>query len=263
MPPTIKLTQSGGRRAQAATPAPAPVRRISAGAPILLVDDEAFGAALDALDLLDGTFMATMRAAGDLPRLRRREAGFRGLAAIIVSQQVSTASANAIFARLEARFPHLHATALLAASDEELRSCGLSAGKARTLRAIAQAELDGVLDFATMVTADADSSHATLCTIKGIGPWTADIFLLFCLGHADAWPVGDLAVQEGARLALGLDARPDAKALEVLGERWRPLRGVVAHCLWAYYTLKRARPATLDATPPAGTSPPHSKKRIP
>ena len=88
-----------------------------------------------------------------------------------------------------------------------------------------------------------------LCAIKGIGPWTADVFLLFCLGHADAFPAGDLALQEGARLALDLPERPDAKALTVLAERWRPLRGVAAHCLWAYYGAARKRAATLEATP--------------
>ena len=232
--------------------------------PLVLADDAAFAAALDDLHGLDAALMGTMREAGCLPRLRRREPGFRGLAAIIVSQQVSTASANAIFGRLEAHYPQLDADAVLAASDEDLRACGLSAGKARTLRAIAAAERAGELDFAALARADAENAHAVLCAIKGIGPWTADIFLLFCLGNADAWPVGDLAVQEGARLALGLDVRPDPKQLKTIGERWRPLRGVVAHCLWAYYGAKRNRAATLEATLPrdAPAVPARRRKRI-
>ena len=190
--------------------------------------------------------MQTMRGAGDLPRLRRRDPGFAGLAAIIVAQQVSTASANAIFGRLQTRFPDLSASDVLGAADTDLRTCGLSAAKMRTLRAIADAVACGRLDFEMLAAAEAGMAHATLCEIKGIGPWTADIFLLFCLGHADAWPVGDLALQEGARLALGLETRPDAKALQSLGDRWRPLRGVVAHCLWAFYGQTRARPTTLE-----------------
>ena len=220
--------------------------------PSLLSDEASFSQALDALSRLDEDFVTTVRTLGSLPRLRRREAGLAGLAAIIVSQQVSTASANAIFGRLEAYLPGMDAAALLGASDADLRLCGLSAPKTRTLRAIAEAVLDGRLDFSRLAEAEAEAAHAALCTIKGIGPWTADIFLLFCLGHADAWPVGDLALQEGARLALGLPTRPDAKALQALGERWRPLRGVAAHCLWAYYGAMRARPATLDTiSPPA------------
>ncbi len=238
MPPKKKLTQ-----AVAPLPSAAAVAAPSRTAPLILDDDAAFATALDALHRLDAVLADALRAQGCMPRLRRRAPGFRGLAAIIVAQQVSTASADAIFGRLDARFPGLDAAAILAADDETLRACGLSAGKARTLRAIAAAERDGTLDFAALAGADAEAAHTTLCAIKGIGPWTADIFLLFCLGHADAWPAGDLAVQEAARLVLGLDARPDSKALHRLGERWRPLRGVAAHCLWAYYGAVRARPA--------------------
>ena len=87
----------------------------------------------------------------------------------------------------------------------------------------------------------ADEAHALLTTVKGIGPWTADIYLLFCLGHADAFPAGDLAVQEAARLALALPARPPEKELLALAERWRPWRGVAAKVLWAYYRLAKSR----------------------
>ena len=266
VPPKKKLSHSAkpadgepskvaktARRTAAAT---RPVRAALPATPVFLADEPAFAEALAALDHLDAAFMATIRAAGDLPRLRRREPGFAGLAQIIVSQQVSTASANAIFGRLQARLPVLVARAILVTSDEDLRSCGLSAPKIRTLRAIAEAVRDGHLDFGALAEAEAETAHTTLCAIKGIGPWTADIFLLFCLGHGDAWPVGDLALQEGARLALGLATRPDAKALLAIGERWRPLRGVVAHCLWAHYSHRRARPATLEVTPASARSRP-------
>ncbi len=88
---------------------------------------------------------------------------------------------------------------------------------------------------------DADQAHAALTALHGIGPWTADIYLLFCLGHADAFPSGDLAVQEAARIALGLRKRPDAKALTKMAEAWRPWRGVAAHLLWAYYHAVKKR----------------------
>ena len=225
--------------------------------PLVLVDEAAFAAGLDALADIDAGFMARLDAAASRPALRRREPGFEGLAAIIVSQQVSTASANAIFAKVKANFPALDAAAIAVAADDELRNCGLSGPKQRTMRAIAAAVAEGRLDFDALALADADTAHAVLCAIKGIGPWTADVFLLFCLGHADAFPAGDLALQEGAKLALDLPERPDAKTLAVLAERWRPLRGVAAHCLWAYYGAARRRAATLEDTP--APKPPASK----
>jgi DNA-3-methyladenine glycosylase II len=105
---------------------------------------------------------------------------------------------------------------------------------------------------------EADQAHATLTALHGIGPWTADIYLLFCLGNADAWPAGDLALQEAARLAFGLRKRPDAKAMGKLGEKWRPWRGVAAHLLWAYYHVVKRRegapvPGNAKATWPAVT----------
>ncbi len=181
------------------------------------------------------------------PRLRRRDPGFAGLAWTIVGQQVSTASAAAIYGRLEARLGRVDAASLARASDEALKGCGLSAGKLRTLRAVATACVDGALDFAALAAAEAEVAHAALVAIHGIGPWTADVFLLFCLGHADAWPAGDLALQEAVRLALALPARPSARELVALAERWRPHRGVAAHCLWAYYNAEKARAASTKA----------------
>ena len=176
---------------------------------------------------------------GPVP-LRQSEPGFDGLAAIIISQQVSVASANAIFARLRAAFSPLSARAVLAADEASLKACGLSAAKIRTLRALAQAiEQDG-LDLGDLASHSAETAHNMLVAIKGIGPWTADIFLMFCLGHPDAWPCGDLALQEAARLALKLDARPDAKNLDAIGERWRPHRAVAARILWAYYRVAKS-----------------------
>ena len=131
--------------------------------------------------------------------------------------------------------------AFLRLRDEDLRAAGLSAGKVRTIRAAAREILDGRLPLDSLHEVPADEAHGLLTRVKGIGPWTADIYLLFCLGHPDAFPSGDLAVQEAARLAYGLDARPDAGALAALAERWRPWRGVAAKVLWAYYRAAKAR----------------------
>ncbi|TVR09354.1 MAG: DNA-3-methyladenine glycosylase 2 family protein [Salinarimonadaceae bacterium] len=185
--------------------------------------------------------MARIVEEGARPPLRKRAPGFPGLAAIVISQQVSTASAKAIQSRVEARFPALDAATILGAEDEELRVCGLSAAKMRALRAAAEAILAGELPLAELPAMPAEEAHAALVAVKGIGPWTADIYLLFCLGHPDAFPAGDLALQEAARIAYGLDARPRPAELVDLAESWRPWRGVAAKTLWAYYGLAKSR----------------------
>ncbi|HVL70604.1 MAG TPA: DNA-3-methyladenine glycosylase 2 family protein, partial [Beijerinckiaceae bacterium] len=131
--------------------------------------------------------------------------------------------------------------AVLEATDEALRACGLSAPKIRTLRAVAAAVDSGELPLDRLADLPADEAHALLTTVKGIGPWTADIYLLFCLGHADAFAAGDLALQESARLAYGLPARPSPAELLDLAEAWRPWRGVAAKVLWAHYKIAKQR----------------------
>ena len=210
----------------------------------LLVDQAALDAAVAAVRALDPALVDALLSLGGPPLLRRREPGLEGLAWIIVSQQVSTASAAAIFGRLTARLGRVEAASVIATPDEGLRLCGLSAAKLRTLRAASAALEAGRLCFDRLVAAPAEAAYAELLTIKGIGPWTADVFLLFCLGHPDAWPAGDLALQEAARHALGLPARPSEKALRLLGERWRPWRGAMAYLLWSSYRA-------LPLTPPA------------
>ncbi len=197
--------------------------------------DEALAEAIAALRAQDAGTIDHMLDIGGVPPLRKRDPGLAGLAWIVISQQVSTASANAIHRRFLDRFPRPEASAILACDEVGLRGCGLSAPKIRTMRAVCEAITSGALDFAALPHMEAQEAHDTLIAIKGIGPWTADIFLLFSLGHPDAWPVGDLALQEAARMALNLRKRPDAAKLEKLGERWRPWRGAAARLLWAYY----------------------------
>ncbi len=156
------------------------------------------------------------------------------------------ASANAIFARLEAALHPLSAETALAAAEEGLRACGLSGPKIRALTAAAEAVAARGLDLAALAHMPAPDAHRALVAVKGIGPWTADIFLLFCLGHPDAFPAGDLALQEAARLALDLKTRPDARKLERIAERWRPYRAIAARMLWAYYRVAKRRAGVVD-----------------
>lgn len=196
-------------------------------------------AAMTALVAAEPRFKPMLEATG-FPALRRREAGFVGLAAIIVGQQLSTQSAAAIWGRLAAAFDPFHHDALRKSRAERLGRLGLSAAKIRTLKGIAHDIAKGRLDLDALAAREADEAHALLTAIHGIGPWTADLYLLFCLGHADAWPGGDLALQEALRTGFRLHARPTAKEMAVLGESWRPWRGAAAHLLWAYYRVAKA-----------------------
>jgi DNA-3-methyladenine glycosylase II len=197
-------------------------------------------AALAALTTLDQRLAPILARAGR-PPLRRRDGGFAGLAAIVVAQQLSTASAGAIWARLAAALDPLDATTMRKARPDKLRRAGLSGPKIRALKEISRAVASGALDLALVAKSEADAAHAALTAVHGIGPWTADIYLLSCLGHADAWPAGDLALQEAVRVAFDLDARPTAKEMGPLAERWRPWRGVAARVLWSYYRAIKCR----------------------
>ena len=207
------------------------------------IDTEAdIAAGLGVLLAADPRLVAVAAAAGPLP-LRRRAGGYAGLASIVVSQQLSTASASAIWGRLAAAYDPFTPQALIRARSDRLARLGLSAAKIRALKEIARAIAGGALDCDALPDMAADAAHQSLCAIHGIGPWTADIYLLFCLGHPDAWPAGDLALQEAARLAFALPARPTHKEIVVLAEPWRPWRGVAARLLWAYYRAIKQRDA--------------------
>ncbi len=179
------------------------------------------------------------------PPLRRRPAGFEGLARIIVAQQLSVASASAIWNRLEVAIAPVSPETLLAASDETLRACGLSAGKVRTLRNIAKAVIADELQIEKLGSLSDEAIHEQLTHVNGIGPWTADIFLMFCLGRRDAFAAGDLALQVAADSILQLGGRPSATVLLEVAERWRPWRGVAARLLWAYIPVLKKRDTAL------------------
>jgi DNA-3-methyladenine glycosylase II len=181
-------------------------------------------------------------AATGMPALRRREPGFAGLAQIIVGQQLSTASANAIWSRMSGAFDPFHHDSIRRATAARLGKLGLSAAKIKTLKLLAAEIRSKRLDLEALGEQDADEAHKILTALHGVGPWTADVYLLFCLGHSDAWPAGDLALQDGVRFGLGLRSRPTTKEMAALAEVWRPLRGAAAHLWWAYYRVAR-RPA--------------------
>ena len=188
-----------------------------------------------------------------MPALRRREAGFAGLAAIICGQQLSTASAAAIWARLTAAFDPFHHDSLRRARADRLGRLGLSAAKIKTLKNLAREIATERLNLDVLANEEADAAHHTLVSLHGIGPWTADLYLLFCLGHGDAWPAGDLAVQEGVKIGLGLKTRPTAKEMAPLAEPWRPMRGAAAHLWWAYYRAIRKREGVIAGKEKANT----------
>lgn len=188
---------------------------------------------------------------GGRPPLRRRAGGYAGLAQIIVSQQVSVASAAAIFGRLATACAPLEAACLLRLRKDRLVRVGLSQAKIKTLREIAKAVETRQIDLDTLADLPADDAHAALVALHGIGPWTADIYLLACLGHADAWPAGDLALQEAARVAFNLRTRPTTKEMGALGDAWRPWRAIAARLLWTYYRAVKSREGLLTAAPAA------------
>lgn len=180
-------------------------------------------------------FAEALPLVGPLP-LRREADGFAALLRAIVGQQVSVASARAIWARLEAA-GLTEAAAMALATDEDLRAAGLSRQKARYGRALARAGID----FDALRSAPDAEVVRVLVAVPGIGVWTAEIYAMFALGRADVFAPGDLALQEAARVLFRLEARPTEKQLRAMAEAWSPWRSVAARLLWAYYRVARNR----------------------
>ena len=210
---------------------------------ISTLDDIAAG--LDALCVIDPLLIKVRAAAGEVP-LRRSEPGFRSLVSIVVSQQVSRASADAIFGRLERLADPLTPETLLAAGDSLFREAGLSRPKQRTMLAVSQAVRDG-LDLHGLCEFDAEQAIGAMTAVSGIGPWTAQVYLLFAAGHPDIFPAGDVALQSAVGHALGIDPRPGEKALIGIAESWTPHRGVASRLFWAYYREIKGR----EGAPPS------------
>lgn len=204
------------------------------------IDDEAdLAAGLEALLALDPSLCGIAAGAGDLP-LRRHPATFSELARIITAQQVSLASAAAIQSRLEALVVPFEAATLFRLSDEALGTAGLSRAKIAGFRALAEA-VTGGLDLSGLAALPAEDAARKLVAIRGIGPWTAEVFLLFCAGHVDIFPAGDVALRAALHDALDLPERPDVRGAASIARRWAPLRGVAARLMWAHYRVVTGR----------------------
>lgn len=224
-----------------------------------IIDLPSLETAVNQLRLRDPACIDAMIAVAGPPPLRLREAGLPGLIRIIISQQVSTASADAIYARYCARFANASASELCAAPDTGLQSCGLSLPKIKTIKRLSEALANSELDLELLQEMDSQTARTTLTAVKGIGPWTADVYLLFCLGHPNVWPAGDLALQEGVRMALNLRKRPDAARLEKISTRWKPWRAAAARIIWAYYGARRAQQTQTSTTDVSKTKKPGKK----
>jgi DNA-3-methyladenine glycosylase II len=190
---------------------------------------------MDWLGRAEPRFAQAYALTGPLP-LRLRDDGFAALFDAIVSQQVSVASADAIWARLAAA-GLTEPGPVAEASDADLRACGLSRQKAAYGRALAQSGID----FAALRTMPTDQVIAALVAVRGIGKWTAEIYAMFSLGRADVFAPGDLALQESMRRLFSLDARPTERQARAMSAAWSPWRGVAARLLWAYYRVSTDR----------------------
>ncbi|MEN2494851.1 MAG: hypothetical protein TECD_00761 [Hyphomicrobiaceae bacterium hypho_1] len=175
------------------------------------------------------------------PSLRRSKPDFSGLARIIVAQQLSFKSAHAIWQRFENTIQPITASTVLQLDDEVMRAAGLSRIKIRSLRALANTIMQKELNLEEMIDFNDDDIRTLLISIPGIGPWTADMFLMFCLGRPDIFAPGDLALQLAAQKAFGLVKRPSFVELTKLSIRWRPWRSIAAQLLWSYYNIIKSR----------------------
>lgn len=177
------------------------------------------------------------------PEFWHRQPGFATLVLFILEQQVSLASGAAAFNRLRARVGEVTPATVLNPSDEELRADGFSRQKTRYVRELARAVLDGRIDLAGLEASPDDEVRRELVSLTGIGPWTADVYLLSCLRRPDIWPILDRALQVATGEVLGLET-PDPTLLYELGERWRPHRSTAARLMWHSYLSKRGRKET-------------------
>lgn len=207
------------------------------------MDDRCFARTVAELTAGDGDLAALVAAHG-IPSLWLRPPGFASLVLFILEQQVSLASAAAAYRKVLERLGSMAPEALLETTPEDLRADGVSRQKDRYLRALASAVLAGELDLPALDALGDDEVRRALTALPGIGRWTADVYLLACLGRPDLWPVGDRALQVAAAEALHLDVVPDQAGLELLGERWRPHRSTAARLLWHGYLVRRGRSET-------------------
>lgn len=191
--------------------------------------------------LLDPRLVPIAEIAGPLP-LRLAAPGFAGLASIIVSQMVSRASADAIWRRIEAAGP-VTAQAYAALAPDIIATFGLSRAKSSTLTSLSQAVLTGAIDLDRICVIEGEEALRQLVSLPGIGPWTAEVYLMFCAGHADIFPGGDVALQTSVGRAFAMEVRPSSRQLVETARSWSPYRSIAARLFWAYYAATMRREA--------------------
>jgi DNA-3-methyladenine glycosylase II len=216
------------------------------------IEGRGLAAALAALARQDSDLARAIAEVG-APPPRARPAGFASLLDIVLAQQVSTASFRAIAARLTARIGLVTPASILALGEAELRAIGFSRQKAIYARGLAEAAGEGRLDLETIATLPDEAAIAELVRMKGIGRWSAEIYLMFCCGRPDVLPAGDLALREAAGLVKGSAQRPDEAELRRMGEAWQPWRSVAARLLWHYYAHRARRAVAPLPLDPAAT----------
>ncbi len=206
-------------------------------------------AALARLGALDADLADIELRCGALP-WRRRPEGFPGLLQAITAQQISNQAAHAIWTRLRALPGALTPQGLLALDDDAFRAAGLSRPKVAHARALAEACASGGLDLEAVAGLTDTEAVAAITTVRGIGPWTAEVYLLFALERPDVFPAGDVALQAAAAAIKGLPARPDAPRLRAIAAGWQPWRALAARLLWHHWRHATGRPAMDDIAAP-------------
>lgn len=171
--------------------------------------------------------------------LHVREPGFAGLARVIIAQQVSMESAAAVYSRFARLVKPLTPVGFLDAGEETWIKIGLTRPKQNALNETCKALVSGHLDLGAIANMEIDAAIAALTTVKGIGPWTAEVYLLMCLGNPDVFPATDLALREALRLAFNLEERPPEDEARALAAKWTPLRGIAANLFWSYYIANK------------------------
>jgi DNA-3-methyladenine glycosylase II len=207
--------------------------------PLIIATEADLDFGVAALMALEPRFAPVRERVGQ-PPLRRMPPDLQGLLGLIFHQQVSLASGRAIEARFRDRFGSPEPQRLAAATEAELAACGLSRPKIRTVKAIAAAISGGSLDLSALETLGDAEVRVALQRVHGVGPWTAELWLLSALGRPDAWPAGDLALQAAVADVLGLVSRPAAREMAALAEAWRPWRAVAARLLWSHYVMVKS-----------------------
>jgi DNA-3-methyladenine glycosylase II len=198
------------------------------------LDDESLAKAVRLLCRRESRFKPVVKAHG-IPALRAGKPGLEGMLIIVTEQFLSLAAARAIWLRLEARLNPFAPDHVLTCAQPELVALGLSNAKAKSFHGLAQAALEGRFDHHDLSQMDDEAAQKSLISLPGIGPWTADIYLLSACLRADVWPWGDVALQAAAQDLFKLKARPDKTKMLALGEDFRPYRAVAARLLWSHY----------------------------